>query len=209
MRNAIVSLTLGLTLSMAPPVAAGVIYTDTLGNNWRDLTDTGGVAWDDLDFLCPNDGISVCSGLVAGNGVADVTGWTWATRDQVLVLFRELTGLTFELNDYEHMDFLSTWAPAALALFPGPGGADFSMGGWSATPYPNLPGWAFLPFIVNGMGSSPDEVHLNFAEDTSTQFPGRGAFLFQPAPVPEPATLTLVLSGIAWGFTRRYLRKRS
>ena len=59
---------------------------DTHGREWRQLYETTGLSWDQVDSVCPRDGATPCSGTVGGK---DLTGWVWGTDAQVLELLSE------------------------------------------------------------------------------------------------------------------------
>ena len=59
---------------------------DTHGREWRQLYETTGLSWDQIDSVCPRDGATPCSGTVGGK---DLTGWVWGTDAQVLELLSE------------------------------------------------------------------------------------------------------------------------
>jgi hypothetical protein len=60
-------------------------YNDNNGKEWRQLTETVGVSWNQVAQACPQrDGISPCIGTA---GTRDLTGWVWATDAQVIELF--------------------------------------------------------------------------------------------------------------------------
>src|SRR2546422_580018 len=57
---------------------------DNHGKEWRQLTETVGLSWNQVAQVCPRDGVSPCTGVVEGR---DLTGWVWATDLQVITLF--------------------------------------------------------------------------------------------------------------------------
>src|SRR3954463_16114568 len=61
--------------AQVPPV------DDAHGKEWRQLTDTVGVSWNQVAEVCPGDGISACSGAIDD---LDLTGWVWATDAQLI-----------------------------------------------------------------------------------------------------------------------------
>jgi hypothetical protein len=61
---------------------------DGHGKEWRQLTDTVGVSWNQVAEICPRDGISACSGAIDD---LDLSGWVWATDAQVIELFSYYT----------------------------------------------------------------------------------------------------------------------
>jgi len=97
--------------------SAGPTYTDGLGRQWLDVNDTTNFSWNDMAAICPTDGATPCSGSL---GATDLTGWTWATRDQVREVVREITGLTSELDNYYYYPLVreTAWASAFLDNFP-------------------------------------------------------------------------------------------
>jgi len=64
--------------------AAQAFVDDVHGKEWRQLTDTIGLSWDEIAQLCPQDGASACVGSVGG---IDLTDWVWATDSQAIELF--------------------------------------------------------------------------------------------------------------------------
>ena len=70
----------GSTTAGAAPVD---LTDDGTGTRWRQLTDTVGVSPEQVAQVCPRDGESRCAGAVGGK---DLTGWVWATADQVVAL---------------------------------------------------------------------------------------------------------------------------
>ena len=57
------------TAAQAQPVA------DTTGKEWRQLTETMNLSWQDVSAVCPTDGQTPCSGTAAD---VDLTDWVWA-----------------------------------------------------------------------------------------------------------------------------------
>jgi hypothetical protein len=77
---------------------------DGNGKQFRQLYETTGLTWDQVAAICPQDGVTPCSGSI---GARDFTGWTWATADQVVAL-------------------MGNYAPAILTASPPQvGGADY------------------------------------------------------------------------------------
>src|SRR6266850_699129 len=72
-----------MAISAVPrEVSAGV--NDNHGKEWRQLTETVGLSWNQVAQVCPRDSVSACTGVVGGR---DLTGWVWATDSQVITLF--------------------------------------------------------------------------------------------------------------------------
>jgi hypothetical protein len=57
---------------------------DGHGKEWRQLTETTGLSWDQVVQACPHDGVTPAEGPSGGR---DLTGWIWATEEQVEQLF--------------------------------------------------------------------------------------------------------------------------
>ena len=55
-------------------------YDDGHGREWRQLTETTNLSWNQVAQVCPADGVTPGQGSVGGR---DFSGWVWATRDQV------------------------------------------------------------------------------------------------------------------------------
>ena len=53
------------------------------GTEWRQLYETTGLSWNQVAAICPRDGETPCSGSI---GTKVLTGWIWATDDQVVEL---------------------------------------------------------------------------------------------------------------------------
>ncbi len=77
----------------APAIAGDQPHIDAYGIAWRQLQGTTGLTWSQVAAVCPTDGQSPCEGTL--NGV-DVTGWVWASQEQVRKMFAEFVP---ELND--------------------------------------------------------------------------------------------------------------
>ena len=72
-------------LAAAAPASAAPpdLTDDGNGKRWRQLTETVGMTPAQVAAFCPRDGETRCSGSV---GTRDLTGWIWATADQVKAL---------------------------------------------------------------------------------------------------------------------------
>ncbi len=64
----------------AGPASAMPIHGD---KEWAQLHPNTGLTWAQVASVCPTDGATPCAGAVGGK---DLTGWVWATSDQVLGL---------------------------------------------------------------------------------------------------------------------------
>jgi hypothetical protein len=61
---------------------------DLHGKEWRQLTETVAVSWNQVAEVCPRDGVSACAGAIDD---LDLSGWVWATDAQVIELFSYYT----------------------------------------------------------------------------------------------------------------------
>jgi hemolysin type calcium-binding protein len=167
------------------------------GKRWRQLTDTVGVTWSQVAAVCPTDGASRCSGVAGGR---DLTGWIWATDDQVVDLMgayapQLLTADPPSVSGPEYlfsaMTFLDDMKPTFF--FSGYPTTSASASGWTASAVPGSAGGAgYTHPIFNGsfgVGSTapPDE---------PSRF--RGAWLWRPASDDlTPPVIRPVVSGTA------------
>jgi hypothetical protein len=93
-------------------------YIDSYGREWRSLSETQYLSWNQVDSICDNVTL-LCTGTLTNlNGEEiDLTGWTWATSDQVEEVVKEVSGI--DLNDYPYGyregDPYSDWAPITVA----------------------------------------------------------------------------------------------
>jgi len=173
---ALVALTLGVVTA---PTSTAAPVRD--GKEWNELFSTTGFTWAQVATVCPTDGATPCQGTVGGK---DLSGWVWATSDQVLELMETYApgiatanppsfsgpeafgyGVGF-LNDfrwttytsltYFYQEYTSGWTASRDADgLPIGGGASFQ--------YPIFDGSI-------GIGSSPDGASLD-----------RGVFLWRTA----------------------------
>ncbi len=72
---------------MAVAGAAQANYLDGQGREWLDMTLVNGYTWNAFNAVCQSntEAAGACAGQVAGSGY-DLTGWTWASRDEVVGL---------------------------------------------------------------------------------------------------------------------------
>ncbi len=196
--------------------AASIAYTDLSGRQWRQVTETTGVSWDELNSVCAT---GTCT---ADFGAYDLTDWTWASQDDVRSLFNEFifaaTG-TNPLGSTFHAPGSSLWAPSFVSYFLityiEPGSNAGYVNGWASTAANASDG--FGPSIRDCEPAfSPncqDRADVGDAYGKSEHFPDiAGAWLYQQspaaAPVPEPATLLLFGSGMAAAGLRRCRRRK-
>jgi hypothetical protein len=72
-----------LALSLTAPVALAQNYDDGNGKEWLQINRFLNTSWNQIAAKCPTNG-TPCTGTIAG---VDVTGWTWASQDDVRTLF--------------------------------------------------------------------------------------------------------------------------
>lgn len=197
-------------------VKATPIYIDGSGREWLDVNDTRHRSWNDTASVCDAD-TGACSGILGATGAltsdVDVSGYRWATRDEVRDLFYEVAGLPAgALDGYS----------AAFPIGDGYGANAFGI--FEPTIQFNVgPG---IENIVNGLTRDvylgPDAImhgysgiidNPPFASDSFTLTGGlpidirevsMGVFLYRKA-VPEPGTLALFMvgCGIVFALSRR------
>jgi hypothetical protein len=171
--------------------ASNAAYVDAQGNQWRSLTETMQFTWNTIDAVCPNDGITPCSGSVNGY---DFSGLVWATQDQVRQLMAGF-GVNVPLQgNIGEID--SAWAPAFQAAF----GVTHTTGvfsldskGWSSTSGEGIyASGALVGEIWNRPAGFYDVAGFTGLWKGA---PGLGAYLFErPTAVPEPSTSLLLLA---------------
>src|SRR4051794_14005405 len=202
-RLAVLSVVCIVVVALVPTVggiahAQGTGFDDGAGHEWRQLTDTTGVTWNDLAAVCPRDGVSPCTGLAGGR---DVTGWVWATADQVVAFMGQyapdlLSADPSSVGGPDHlfqaMTFLDVMRPTFF--FSGyPTTVGFT-GGWTsstdATGAPMFGSAGYEHPIFNGsLGVGPG---ANPSEPTSSM----GAWLWRTAGLDyTPPVITSHITG--------------
>lgn len=90
---------------------------DGNGREWRQLTETTGLTWDQLATSLPQDGVTPAAGMI---GTRNFAGWVWANEAQVIELFSRWVPTILEspinsVGGYEFLapalDFQSTFLP--------------------------------------------------------------------------------------------------
>ena len=206
----------GLLSLLGSAAMATPIYIDASGREWLDANDTRYRSWNDTAAVC-SAGTGDCSGILAATGVStndvDVTGYRWATRDEVRELFYEVAGLpsgaldsysaTFPIGTGFGTNAFGIFEPTIQLPF-GPGlvniyngltrevylGSDLLMHGYSGV-IQNPPFGSDSFTITGGLATDIREISM-------------GVYLYKA--VPEPGTLSLFALGIAvvcFGATRR------
>jgi hypothetical protein len=188
------------------------------GTEWALPNAVQGFSWNEVAMACPTGG-GACTGNLGG---IDLTGWSWATAQEVGALFHALTPHPGGIAAY--FEAGSTWAPQFIHLmgytgfdnFPSfaPGFFDEA---WSATALSDTV--AYLPALFDHIGTTSVEPAdaVSTAETALRTARAGGAingpdlygvWLFRtPTAVPEPATTALLAGGllllVAAGMIRR------
>ncbi len=188
--------------------AATIAYTDLAGREWRQVTETDGLSWNELNSVC-------ASGPCTADFLTyDLKGWTWASQNDVRDLFNEFifaaTG-NAPLGSNFQVAGNSLWAPNFFTYFLPTlveQSGDRYANGWASTSANATDGVGpSLGDCVIETARCQDRANVGDAYDKSLHFPGiAGAWLYQEpaaAPVPEPATIVLLGSAAAATIVRR------
>jgi hypothetical protein len=95
--------------AQAAPIS--IRYDPVTRYKWAAIDSISDVSWLDVWRVCYS---GICEGSIGG---VDVTGWHWASWDQVRTLFENVSGVAFAHDGVLDIDFqidpsgLSAWAP--------------------------------------------------------------------------------------------------
>jgi hypothetical protein len=100
------TLTLAALTLGGPWTTNGQGINDGNGREWRQLTETTGLTWDQLTAALPRDGVTPASGMI---GTRNVAGWVWANEAQVIELFSRWVPAILEspINSVGGYEFLA------------------------------------------------------------------------------------------------------
>lgn len=76
--------TLAALCTLASTASAQLNYDDGHGKEWLQVNRFLNTSWNQIAAICPTDGVTPCSGSI---GATDLTGWVWASQNQVRTLF--------------------------------------------------------------------------------------------------------------------------
>lgn len=204
-RNLVVFAALIWAVKISAMPITGSDIVNVNGVEWAQVDLFTNLSWLDVSAVCPG---GICTNSDTLNGF-DVEGWVWAASEEVVSLFNNYIGspalgpapsFYFEAESSWGPAFFSDGWRATANIFGGP-----SVSG--ITSQATSPGAAYLAtFIDRNPGSTAQDL-VSVSDVLHIATPERGAWLYRPAAVPVPATLSLVglaLLGFAW--TRRSRR---
>lgn len=197
-------------------------YVDSQNREWLDMTLVTGSSWNSINSVCQSatETPGACAGL-ASSGY-DLTGWTWAGRDEVVDLIQSFmvadgdnTAEAVILSQNGHGTQDHAWAAALIAAMGQTSSNDLRsfgfMNGLDQLGFNTTGQAAFIcsgpscgweSYVGAGVsaGVSPAQSNAAYA----------GWFYREAAAVPEPSTLFIGLAGLAClGAVRRRVGVRS
>ncbi|MCP4044423.1 MAG: hypothetical protein GY732_00360 [Gammaproteobacteria bacterium] len=193
------------------------------GKDWLQPVDfLPNLSWNDVAVVCPPP-TGACNGTL---GTTDVTGYTWASVDDINSLFN-VYGVAPPLSGPDYRETIdSAWAPAILGDFDATY-ADVrieQVWGWSRTVSSQSEAYApAVEFYPDPLTHDPreDEANTEATYQPATQYPDLGAWLYldltapDPTPVPTPVPtsgiygLILTILGLAFVAMRRLSRRKA
>ncbi len=128
------SVALFVLILLITGVVSNAQVNDGHGKEWRQLTTTQGMTWNQVAQNCPQDGITPCHGTLSG--------WTWATDAQVLQLMsytepamatsRSVNGAQFFNSANSFLTIFTPTASGCSSTYTS-FGCFASLSGWTAT----------------------------------------------------------------------------
>lgn len=202
-----------------PHAFAGPIYLDRTDRQWLDVNDIRDVSWNQLASVCSST-TGACIGSIQtwrGSGfiTEDITGYTWASQDDVRDLFYEIAGLPDGTLDSGSAKVAGHYGVTALNVFP----PTFESGTFRildgltrstvATQDGNIAAvrGAISYWCGNENCTKPPSdatFSVGPAGPLDFRYVERGTYLFRP--VPEPDSIVLVVAGL--GLATVWLRRR-
>jgi hypothetical protein len=202
-----------VALAAACTAGTAQAYDDGAGHLWAQVANTQGITWNEVAAVCSLDGVTACDGVASGR---DLTGWVWATQQQVLDLFNQFLApeqaLTpdmpgiggfeafFAADVFIGQVMSPTWSYCITYA------CGEYLSGWMAHTDGGLGGvagvsWDTTPVTLNG------SMAAGGLSDPDTTLFANGVWLWQPTnAVPEPTPTALLAAGLAalgWRLRRR------
>lgn len=199
---------------------AGPIYLDRSDREWLDVNDIRQVSWNQLASVC-NSTTGACVGSIEtwrGTGfiTEDLTGYIWASQNDVRDLFYEIGGLPEGTLDSGSASVATNYGLTALSVFPptfGNSGGFTILDGLTRSTATKSDGslatvqGQIATNCLNGDCTSPysnARFSVSPGGPLNWDYIERGTFLFRP--VPEPDSIVLVVAGL--GVAAIWFRRR-
>lgn len=199
------------SLACAAGASAQVAFTDSQGRQWREVTPTVARSWNQVAAVCPTDGATPCNGAL---GSVSVTGWVWATREDVIELLSEwvpaivktgeVGGAQYTLQGLGFFEVFNETSFSCTVV-----GCAYGMAGWTSTRVPGSTTNAYTAGIGAGYNPNYGSFTANMTAPVTEINAYRGVWMYLPAPTPScpadlnndgsvgPADLAALLN--AWG----------
>jgi hypothetical protein len=199
------------SLACTAVASAQVAFTDSQGRQWREITPTVARSWNQVAAVCPTDGVTPCNGAL---GSTSVTGWVWATREDVIELLSEWVpaivktgeagGAQYTLQGLGFFEVFNETSFSCTVV-----GCSFGIAGWTSTLVAGSATSAYTASVGAGYNPNYGLFNANFAAPVTEISSTRGVWMYLPAPTPScpadlnddgsvgPADLAALLN--AWG----------
>jgi hypothetical protein len=162
---------------------AQIAYTDSKGRQWRQTGALVARTWNQVKSVCPTDGATTCDGALGGQ---DLTGFVWATREDVIELLAEWVpaitatgdagGANYTLEGLQFFEVFNETSFSCTVV-----GCSFGLSGWTATLVPGNPNSAFTPAVGAGYNPNYGTFTVNMTAPVTEPSPYRGIWLYLPA----------------------------
>ena len=181
-------LAVGLLVGPMTAHAVGVVVG---GKEWRQLTDTVNLSWNQVASVC-NTTTGVCSGSL---GAVSFDGWTWASRIDIQALFEELilpgtVQFPTLLSFYQvvpagadidaAIDVANAFAPTTVtSLYE-------EVRGWSRDTNGSDPSTAYAPYMINTFPATgwSDVAYIGSVSPKFASNSSQGVWLYRSVPNP-------------------------